>query len=70
MYLRERKASALAPPFQTKGRLLLAVNHNPIVLSVRREEYFSRAFWRGQRVLSLFAVCAHFMVKTIGPTVQ
>ena len=38
-YLRERKASALAPPFQAQVRLPLAVNRNPIGLSVRREEY-------------------------------
>ena len=38
-YLRERKASVLAPPFQAKGRLPLAVNRNLIVLSVRREDY-------------------------------
>ena len=38
-YLRERKASALSPPFQAQGRLPLAVNRNSIVLPVRREEY-------------------------------
>ena len=57
----------VAPPFQAQGRLPLAVNRNPIVLSVRREEYLcwylfnGVFFWGGGNVFSHFSPSAHIL---------